>query len=299
MPSTKGRREDASDVPLLTPQDTIGLIAGNGAFPLLVLEEARRRGLRVVVLAVKGEAESRIDDTDAAAVHWIGLGEVSRCIKILKQEGVSQAIMAGQIKHKKVFSLLRPDPALLRVWSRMKTRNTDAILGAVADVLAEEGIALMDSTALLRPWMASAGVLGSRSPSAEEERDIAFGFHAARELARLDIGQTVVVKGGAVVAAEAMEGTDETIRRAGSLVSGGLTVVKVARPAQDMRFDVPVVGPRTIEVMGQAGCSVLALQAEMSLLLERDVFLEMADRQGIVVFGAEAPPDEIGKEPPE
>jgi DUF1009 family protein len=284
MPSTKGGREDASGAPLLTPQDTIGLIAGNGVFPLLVLEEARRRGLRVVVLAVKGEAEPRIDDTDAS-VHWIGLSEVSRCIKILKQEGVSQAVMAGQVRHKKVFSLLKPDPALLRIWSRMKTRNTDAILGAVADVLAEEGIALMDSTALLRPWMASAGELGSRSPSGEEEKDIAFGYRAARELARLDIGQTVVVKGGAVVAAEAMEGTDETIRRAGSLVSGGLTVVKVARPSQDMRFDVPVVGPRTIEVMHQAGCSVLALQAGMTLLLERDALLEIADRHRIVVFG--------------
>ena len=287
MPSTRGRREDASDAPLLTPQDTIGLIAGNGDFPLLVLAEARRRGLRVVVLAIKDEAESRIEEADAT-VHWIGLGEVSRCIKIFKQEDVSRAIMAGQVKHKKVFSLLRPDPALLRVWSRMKTRNTDAILSAVADVLAEEGIALMDSTTLLRPLIASAGVLGSRSPSSQEEEDIAFGFRAARELARLDIGQTVVVKGGAVVAVEAMEGTDETIRRAGELVGAGLTVVKVARPSQDMRFDVPVVGPRTIETMRSSGCSVLALQAEMTLLLERDALIEMADRQGIVVFGVAA-----------
>ena len=289
MPSIKGRREDASGSQSLTPQDAIGLIAGNGMFPLLVLEEARRRGVRVVVLAIKGEAESRIDDS-GATVHWIGLGEVSRCIKIFKREDVSQAIMAGQVKHKKVFSLLKPDPALLRVWSRMKTRNTDAILGAVADVLAEEGIELMDSTALLRSWMATVGVLGTRSPSPEEEKDIEFGHRVARELTRLDIGQTVVVKGGAVVAAEAMEGTDETIRRAGNLVSGGLTVVKVARPAQDMRFDVPVVGPRTIEVMVEAGCSVLAIQARMSLLLEREVLLDNANRHDIVVFGVLDPP---------
>ena len=287
MSSIKGRREDASDSQSLTPEDTIGLIAGNGVFPFLVLEEARRRGVRVVVLAIKDEAESRIDDI-GATVHWIGLGEVSRCIKIFKREGVSQAIMAGQVKHKKIFTLLKPDPALLRIWSRMKTRNTDAILGAVADVLAEEGIELMDSTALLRSWMATAGVLGNRSPSPEEEKDIEFGYRVARELARLDIGQTVVVKDGAVVATEAMEGTDETIRRAGSLVSGGLTVVKVARPAQDMRFDVPVVGPRTIETMADAGCSVLALQAKMSLLLEREVLLDKANRHDIVVFGAES-----------
>ena len=281
----KSRREEASYSQSSILDNTIGLIAGNGSFPLLVLDEAGRRGVKVVVLAIKGEADSRIGEREAT-VHWIGLGEVSRAIKLFKQEAVSQAIMAGQVKHKKVFTSLKPDPALLRVWSRMKTRNTDAVLGAVADVLAEEGIELMDSTCLLRPWMATAGVLGSRQPSRGERKDIEFGFRIARELARLDIGQTVVVKGGAVVAAEAMEGTDETIRRAGRLVSEGLTVVKVARPAQDMRFDVPVVGPRTIDVMGEAGCSVLALQAEKSLLLEREALVAAANRRGIVVFGA-------------
>lgn len=284
MPSTRGRRENAAGSQSLTPQDTIGLIAGNGVFPLLVLDEARRRGVRVVVLAIKGEAESRIDDGEAT-VHWVGLGEVSRCIKIFKREGVNQAIMAGQVKHKKVFSLLKPDPALLRIWTRMKTRSTDAVLGAVAEVLAEEGIELLDSTTLLRPWMAPAGTIGTRAASDAEMKDIELGFRMARELARLDIGQTVVVKGGAVVAVEAMEGTDETIRRAASLVSGGLIVVKVARPEQDMRFDVPVVGPSTIGVMREAGCTALAVQAGVCLLLERDALLDQANGAGIAVFG--------------
>ncbi len=276
---------EPADSQPIPPHSTLGLIAGNGEFPLLVLDEARRRGFEVVALAIKGEADSRIEDR-GATVHWIGLGEVSRCIKLFKKAGVSRAIMVGQVRHKKIFRFLRPDPGLLRVLSRMKSRNTDAILGAVADVLAEEGIRLLDSTSLLRPLVATEGVLGKRKPSSEEKKDIAFGLRVAREMARLDIGQTVVVRGGAVVAVEAMEGTDETIRRAGGIVSGGLTVAKVARPSQDMRFDVPVVGPRTIEVMAQAGCAVLVLQAEKSLLLERETLIEKANHAKIVVVGA-------------
>ena len=276
---------EPADSQPIPPHSTLGLIAGNGEFPLLVLDEARRRGFEVVALAIEGETDSRIED-HGATVHWIGLGEVSRCIKLFKKAGVSRAIMAGQVRHKKIFRSLRPDPGLLRVLSRMKSRNTDAILGAVADVLAEEGIHLLDSTSLLRPLVATEGVLGKRKPSSEEKKDIAFGLRMAREMARLDIGQTVVVRGGAVVAVEAMEGTDETIRRAGGIVSGGLTVAKVARPSQDMRFDVPVVGPRTIEVMAQAGCAVLVLQAEKSLLLERETLIEKANHAKIVVVGA-------------
>ena len=276
---------EPADSQPIPPHSTLGLIAGNGEFPLLVLDEARRRGVEVVALAIEGETDSRIEDR-GATVHWIGLGEVSRFIKLFKKAGVSRAIMAGQVRHKKIFRFLRPDPGLLRVLSRMKSRNTDAILGAVADVLAEEGIQLLDSTSLLRSWVATEGVLGKRKPSAGEKKDIAFGLRMAREIARLDVGQTVVVRGGAVVAVEAMEGTDETIRRAGGIVSGGLTVAKVARPSQDMRFDVPVVGPRTIEVMAQAGCAVLALQAEKSLLLERETLIEKANHAKIVVVGA-------------
>ena len=276
--------EPADSLPI-PPDSTLGLIAGNGEFPLLVLDEARRRGVEVVALAIEGETDSRIEDR-GATVHWIGLGEVSRCIKLFKKAGVNRAIMAGQVKHKKIFRSLRPDPGLLRVLSRMKSRNTDAILGAVADVLAEEGIQLLDSTSLLRSWVATEGVLGKRKPSAGEKKDIAFGLRMAREIARLDVGQTVVVRAGAVVAVEAMEGTDETILRAGGIVSGGLTVAKVARPSQDMRFDVPVVGPRTIEVMADVGCTVLALQAERTLLLERETLVEKANDSKIVVIGA-------------
>ncbi len=276
---------EPADSQPIPPNSALGLIAGNGEFPLLVLDEARRRGVEVIALAIEGETDSRIEDR-GVTVHWIGLGEVSRCIKLFKKAGVSRAIMAGQVKHKKIFRSLRPDPGLLRVLSRMKSRNTDAILGAVADVLAEEGIHLLDSTSLLRSLVATEGVLGKRKPSSEEKKDIAFGLRTAREITRLDIGQTVVVKSGAVVAVEAMEGTDETIRRAGGIVAGGLTVAKVARPSQDMRFDVPVVGPRTIEVMADVGCAVLALQAEKSLLLERETLLEKANDAKIVVVGA-------------
>ena len=276
---------EPADSQPIPPHSTLGLIAGNGEFPLLVLDEARRRGFEVVALAIEGEADSRIED-HGAIVHWIGFGEVSRCIKLFKKAGVSRAIMAGQVRHKKIFRFLRPDPGLLRVLSRMKSRNTDAILSAVADVLAEEGIHLLDSTSLLRALVATEGVLGKQKPSSEEKKDIAFGLRIAREMARLHIGQTVVVRGGAVVAVEAMEGTDETIRRAAGIVSGGLTVAKVARPSQDMRFDVPVVGPRTIEVMADLGCAVLALQAEKSLLLERETLIEKANDAKIVVIGA-------------
>lgn len=280
-----GREDEQSEHPPIPSDSTIGLIAGNGNFPLLVLDEARRRGIQVVAIAIKGEADPGVEHKEAAEVHWIGLGEVSRCIKLLKKAGVKNAIMAGQVKHKQIFRTLKPDPGLFRVLSRLRTRNTDAILGAVADVLAEEGIHLMDSTTLLRPLIATPGAMGKRRPSGEENKDIEFGLRVARELARLDIGQTVVVKGQAVVAVEAMEGTDETIKRAGAIVQGGLTVVKVARLSQDMRFDVPVVGPGTVDAMVEAGGTVLAVQAGKSLLLERETLIDKADRAEIAILG--------------
>lgn len=264
--------------------EKLGLIAGNGAFPRLVLEEARRRGHAMVVLAIEGEADSGLEGPDVE-LHWIGLGEVSRAIALLKDAGVREAVMAGQVKHKKVFSLLRPDPGLARVLARLVTRGTTAVLGAVADVLAEEGITLLDSTTFLTALIAGAGALSAREPTREEKEDIEFGFRAAKEIARLDIGQSVVVKGKAVVAVEAMEGTDEAIRRAAGLAGAGVTVVKVARPQQDMRFDVPVVGPRTIDVMAEVGATALAVEAERTLLLERETLLSRADESGIAVFG--------------
>ncbi len=270
--------------------EPLGLIAGNGSFPFLILEEASRRRISVVTLAIKGEAHPDIDKF-ADPLHWIGLGELSRAVRIFRESGASRAIMAGQVKHKKVFQLLRPDRLLIKVLTRLKTRNTDAILKAVADVLEEEGIHLLDSTVLLTALLAEPGPMGRKSPSRNDEENIAFGFLMAKEIARLDIGQTVVVKSKAVVAVEAMEGTDETIRRAGEIMSnsrGDLAVVKVARPSQDMRFDVPVVGPQTIVTMSEVGASVLALESAKCLLLERSEILRLADEKGIAVTGIES-----------
>jgi DUF1009 family protein len=267
--------------------ETIGLIAGNGKFPFLVLGEAERRGIPVITIAIQEETNPSIQDL-AANLHWVGLGQVGRCVRILKEAGVRRAIMAGQVKHKQIFHLLRPDWLLFKVLARLRTRNPDAILKTVADVLAEEGVELMDSTLFLTSLIASSGTMGRRRPSAAETDDIGFGFRMAKELSRLDIGQTVAVKGKAVVAVEAMEGTDETIRRAGKIVSassGGITVVKVARPGQDMRFDVPVVGPSTVDTMIEAGASVLALEAGKTLLLEREELLRRADAAEIAVVG--------------
>jgi DUF1009 family protein len=270
--------------------EPLGLIAGNGVFPFLVLEEAGRRRIPVITLAIKGEAHPDIDQC-ADPLHWVGLGELSRAVRIFRESGASCAIMAGQVKHKKVFQLLRPDRLLLKVLTRLETRNTDAILKTVADVLEEEGIRLVDSTVLLTSLLAELGPMGRKKTSRSDEENIAFGFRMAKEIARLDIGQTVVVKSKAVVAVEAMEGTDETIRRAGKIMSssrGGLAVIKVARPSQDMRFDVPVVGPQTIETMSEAGASVLALESAKCLLLEKDDILRIADEKGIVVTGVES-----------
>lgn len=248
----------------------------------------------MVAIAIQGEADPQIE-TLGAPVHWVKLGQMGRCVRLFREAGVRRAVMAGQVKHKKVFQSLAPDRLLLRVLRRMRARNTVAILGAVAEVLAEEGVELVDSTTVL-PWLRTEkGTLSRRRPTTSEREDARFGFSMAKELARLDIGQTVIVKGRAVVAVEAMEGTDETIRRAGRIVDGGLTVVKVARPAQDMRFDVPVAGPRTIEVMKDAGAVVLALEAGKSLLLEREKLLRLADEADIVVLGmGESPRDALG-----
>jgi hypothetical protein len=242
----------------------------------------------VVVVAIRGEADPGIGAT-GAEVHWVDLGEVSRAIRVLKEARVPQAIMAGQVKHPKAYRVLRPDPGLLRVLKKLGGRNTSSLLDAVAGVLQEEGIILSDSTAFLTPLLATRGAMGRVKPNREQQDDIDFGVSVAQQMARLDIGQSVVVKGRAVVAVEAMEGTDETIRRAGEVARGELVVVKSARPAQDMRFDVPVVGPRTIEVMKAAGAVVLAVEAEKTLLIEREIMIDDADRAAIAVVGWESP----------
>lgn len=250
----------------------------------MVVDEAKRRGISVVALGIEGEADRALED-ECGSFRWIGIGQVSRCVSLFRDAGVSQAIMAGRVRHVRVFQILKPDRLMLKVLTRLPSRSTDAMLKTLADVLAEEGVELLDSTALLTSFLASDGAMTKRKPNKEELGDIEFGAERARGLAALDIGQTVVVKRKSVVAAEAMEGTDETIRRAGGVVKGPLVVVKVARPNQDMRFDVPVVGPTTIDSMVTAGGSALALEAGRVLLVDREAVVERAEEHRIAVYG--------------
>jgi len=271
----------------------IGLIAGNGTFPLLVLDAARAQGYEVVVAAIKEETSPEIESQGASAVYWLSLGELSKLIETFKREGVQRAIMAGQVKHKQIFSAIQPDWRLAKLLLSLTTRNTDSLLGAVAKVLADEGITLENSTWLLEPLLVKPGILTQRGPTDQERKNIDYGRNVARQLAQHDIGQTVVIAESACVAVEAMEGTDATIERAGqimrslhgdaSTLSRALTVVKIAKPAQDMRFDVPVIGVKTIEVMRTAGATCLALDAGKCLLLEAEKIPEAANAAGIAV----------------
>ena len=309
----------------------LGLIAGNGKFPFLVLEAARAQGYEVVVAAIREETSPEIESRGAASVHWLSLGELSKLIDTFKAAGVTRAVMAGQVKHKQIFSAIRPDWRLAKLLLSLGTRNTDSLLGAIARVLADEGIVLENSTALLEPLLAKAGVLTKRAPSEQERKNIEYGRAAGRRLAEYDIGQTVVIAEAACVAVEAMEGTDATIERAGeirkslapaegvmedpthrkgrdewgtldsqllesqpldsqsptraTLLSRALTVVKIAKPGQDMRFDVPVVGVKTIETMARAGASCLAVDAGRCLLLDGEAMMRAADEAGIAVVG--------------
>jgi len=273
--------------------ERIGLIAGNGKFPFLVLDAARAQGYEVVVAAIKEETFPEIESAGAAAVHWLSLGELSRLIETFQHEGVRRAIMAGQVKHKQIFSSIRPDWRLAKLLLSLTTRNTDSLIGAVAKVLADEGITLERSTWLLEPLLVKAGVLTKRGPTEQERKNIDYGRTVARDLAQHDIGQTVVIAESACVAVEAMEGTDAAIERAGrimrslhgdaSTLSRALTVVKIAKPNQDMRFDVPVIGIKTIEVMHAAGATCLALDAAKCLLLDGDKVIEAANSAGIAI----------------
>lgn len=276
----------------------LGLIAGNGKFPLLVLDAARSRGYDVVVAAIREEASPEIERHGAASVHWLSLGELSKLIDTFQREQITDAIMAGQVKHKQIFSAIRPDWRLAKLLLSLPMRNTDSLIGAVAKVLAEEGITLMSSTALLEPLLAGAGVLTQRGPSDQEQTNITYGRAVAHHVARFDIGQTVVIAEAACVAIEAMEGTDAAILRAGELMgslqgeastlSRALTVVKVAKPKQDMRFDVPVVGVHTIETMKRAGATCLALDAGKCLMLEKDAVIADANEAGISIVAEES-----------
>jgi hypothetical protein len=293
----------------------LGLIAGNGRFPFLLLDAARAQGLRVVVAAIKEETSPEMNDRAAVdpniTVHWLSLGELSKLIQTFQREGVTQAVMAGQVKHKQIFSSIRPDWNLAKLLLNLRTRNTDMLLGAIAKVLEDEGIHLVSSTAYLEPMLAPAGVLTRRSPTETERADIDYGLRVARGIASFDLGQTVVIAAQACVAVEAMEGTDATIARAGDLMRSlhaeddpdnpetepeaettlarCLTVIKVAKPNQDLRFDVPVVGAPTVEAMRSAGATCLCLEAGRTLLFDRDAMLAVADAAGITIVAEENP----------
>jgi len=274
-------------------KEKLGVIAGNGKFPFLVLDAARAQNFEVIVVAIKEEAFPEIESHGAAAVHWLSLGELSKLIETFQREGVHRAIMAGQVKHKQIFSSIKPDWKLAKLLLSLGTRNTDSLLGAVAKVLADEGITLESSTALLEPLLAKGGVLTRRAPSEQEQKNVDYGRGLARQLGAFDIGQTVVVAEGACVAVEAMEGTDAAVERAGqimqslagdaSTLSRALTVIKTAKPDQDMRFDVPVVGVKTIEVMRKAGATCLAVDAGRCLLLDGDTIFAAANDGGIAI----------------
>jgi len=275
----------------------LGLIAGNGRFPFLLLDAARAHGEEVIVAAIREETDPEMDARAVAdkgiRVYWLSLGELSRLIETFHKEGVTKAVMAGQVKHKQIFSSIRPDWRLAKLLLSLRTKNTDMLLGAVAKVLGDEGIELISSTTYLEPLLAKPGVLTSRAPSEQEQRDIAYGREVAQAIAGYDIGQTVVIASQACVAIEAMEGTDAAIERAGlfmrtlndkaSTLDRSLTVVKVAKPKQDMRFDVPVIGARTVEVMQKARATCLSIEAHNTLIFDVDKVIELAEAAGIAI----------------
>ncbi len=295
--------ESASKLTESKPGLKLGLIAGNGRFPFLILDAARAEGREVVVAAIKEETEPEIEARAAAdpgiTVHWLSLGELSKLIETFQRAGVTRAVMAGQVKHKQIFSSIRPDWRLAKLLLNLRTRNTDMLLGAVAKVLGDEGIELISSTSLLEPLLATEGVLTARAPDEDERLNIDYGLTVATGLAAFDIGQTVVVAAQACVAVEAMEGTDAAIERAGTIMQSldaqastlkrRLTVVKLAKPKQDMRFDVPVIGLRTLEAMTSAGATCLAIEAQRTLLFDRETLLRQASEAGIAIVGVPRP----------
>jgi UDP-2,3-diacylglucosamine hydrolase len=274
----------------MTEKEKYGLIAGNGRFPFLVLQSARRQNIDVVVAAIKEETSPEIESS-GYPVHWLGLGELGKLIRVFRNSGVSKAIMAGQVKHVQIFGSSFPDLTMIRMLASLKHKNTDSLIGGVARVLEEAGISLMDSTVLLKPYLVSQGTLTRRSLTSSEKSDVEYGRPLAQQIASMDIGQTIVVRDRAIVAVEAMEGTDAVIRRAGELVNRKeLTVIKVSKPNQDMRFDIPVIGLSTLENMIASGATALVVDAERTLLFDREEFMAKADRHAIAV--AALPPRE-------
>ncbi len=280
-----------TSAPASTPRTSRwGLIAGNGQFPFLVLEGARSQGIEMAVIALREEASPELERV-ATRLHWVSLGELGKALELLHQEGVNKAVMAGQVKHNKLFSSIRPDWKLAKLLMSLPLKNTDSLIGAVARVLEAEGIELVDSTAFLKPLVPEPGVLTRRAPDAGEAADITYGLRIARQIASLDLGQTVIVRERACVAIEAMEGTDEAIERAARIAGQArLVVVKVSKPRQDMRFDVPVVGLSTVEVMKRTNATALAVDAGRTLLFDRARLLKAADAAGIAIQAFEPEP---------
>ncbi len=264
-----------------------GLIAGNGKFPYLIAEGARKQGVELVVVAIKEETDPAIESI-ADNVTWVGIGQLGKMLSAFKDRNVEKVVMAGHVKHVQLFSSAIPDMRMVKMLWNLRRRNTDALIGGIADELAKEGIQLIDSTYFIPEMLAPGGLLTKRKPTDLEIENIEYGLHITAETARLDLGQTVVVRGKACVAIEAMEGTDETIKRAGELANGKLTVVKVAKPDQDMRFDVPVVGVSTIETMIAAGATCLSITAGKTLIFDRDEMLALADKNKITIVGTPA-----------
>ena len=264
-----------------------GLIAGNGKFPFLVIEGAKKQGASLAVVAIKEETDKRIEEI-AENVIWVGIGQLGKMISFFKKQGVSKAIMAGQVKHVQIFSGALPDLRMVKMLWNLPQRNTDALIGGVADEMAKEGIELIDSTYFIQDQLAEESVLTRRKPDQNEQGNIEYGLKIAGEIARLDLGQTIVVRAKACVAIEAMEGTDAVIKRAGELAKGKLTVVKVAKPNQDMRFDVPVVGVPTVQTMITAGATCLCLTAGKTLIFEKAEMLALADQHKIAIVAVKS-----------
>ena len=268
-------------------EERFAIIAGNGHFPFLVLDAARDQGIDPLVVAIKEEASPDLG-RQARAIHWLSLGEVGKLLGLLEAARVEKVVLAGQVKHAQLFSSIPPDGVVRSALESMRQKNTDALIGAFVRMVEQRGIEVVDSTLFLKPLLAPVGTLTRRTPDASEMADVAYGRDVAKKLAGLDIGQTVVVADRACVAVEAMEGTDATIERAATLSNGRrLVIVKVSKPDQDMRFDVPVVGLKTIQVMGRSNAMLLALDAGKTLLFERQRLLEEADRAGIAIVGIE------------
>lgn len=264
---------------------TLGLIAGNGNFPLLVARQARAQGYRVAICALEKEAKPELKEC-SDFFTWVKIGELKKLTQFFKTSQVHEAVMAGKVEKVRLFQEnVRPDFEMVKVLMKTRDFKDDSLLLSITEYLNGEGIRIIDSTSLIQNELPGAGVLGNIKPSVEVMEDIRFGFRMAKAIAGLDIGQTVVIKKKAVISVEAIEGTDQAIRRGGELAQGRITVVKVAKPNQDMRFDVPAVGMTTLESLIAVKAQAFAFEARKTIFLDRELFIKEADQHKIVLFG--------------